>query len=67
MTAVLCPSCKKSVAWQDNEFRPFCSERCQLLDLGAWVEEEYRLPDGSQSVSEEDMEQIQRALAEREG
>ena len=40
----LCPTCNKQVQWQDNPFRPFCSERCKLVDLGQWVNEEYRVP-----------------------
>ena len=39
-----CPTCNRQVQWQDNPFRPFCSERCKLLDLGKWVDEEYRVP-----------------------
>jgi endogenous inhibitor of DNA gyrase (YacG/DUF329 family) len=39
-----CPTCNKPVEWQDNSFRPFCSERCKLIDLGRWVSEEYRVP-----------------------
>jgi len=39
-----CPTCNKPVEWQDNPFRPFCSERCKLVDLGKWVSEEYRVP-----------------------
>jgi endogenous inhibitor of DNA gyrase (YacG/DUF329 family) len=39
-----CPTCNKEVQWQDNPFRPFCSERCKLIDLGKWVSEEYRVP-----------------------
>ena len=39
-----CPTCGKPVEWKDNPVRPFCSERCQLLDLGKWVEGEYRVP-----------------------
>ena len=39
-----CPTCKREVQWQDNPFRPFCSERCKLIDLGKWVSEEYRVP-----------------------
>ncbi|MDQ2921189.1 MAG: DNA gyrase inhibitor YacG [Acidobacteriota bacterium] len=39
-----CPTCNKQVEWQDNPFRPFCSERCKLVDLGKWVSEEYRVP-----------------------
>ena len=38
-----CPTCGKPVEWKDNPFRPFCSERCQLVDLGKWVEGEYRV------------------------
>ena len=39
-----CPLCKKPVEWQGNEFRPFCSERCKLIDLGAWASEAYAVP-----------------------
>lgn len=39
-----CPTCNREVQWQGNPFRPFCSERCKLLDLGKWVDEEYRVP-----------------------
>jgi endogenous inhibitor of DNA gyrase (YacG/DUF329 family) len=39
-----CPICKKSVEWDGNLTRPFCSERCRILDLGAWLVEEYRVP-----------------------
>lgn len=39
-----CPTCNKRVEWVDNPFRPFCSERCKLIDLGRWVSEEYRVP-----------------------
>ncbi len=42
---VSCPTCGKSVAWTPvNEWRPFCSERCKLIDLGAWAAEKYRVP-----------------------
>nr|WP_315043276.1 DNA gyrase inhibitor YacG [uncultured Moraxella sp.] len=39
-----CPHCKKLTAWQNNPFKPFCSERCKLIDLGAWANEDYKLP-----------------------
>lgn len=40
-----CPTCKKPVEWDtSNRYRPFCSERCQLIDLGAWANEDYRVP-----------------------
>ncbi len=42
---VNCPQCGKPVEWNvDNRFRPFCSERCRLIDLGAWATESYRIP-----------------------
>lgn len=43
---VLCPTCKKSVEWsKDNPFRPFCCERCKLIDLGAWANGSYTISD----------------------
>ena len=41
-----CPQCRKSVAWDGNPFRPFCSERCKLTDLGNWASESYVIPAG---------------------
>ena len=42
---VACPRCGSQVAWDPkNPFRPFCSERCKLVDLGAWATEKYRVP-----------------------
>lgn len=39
---VNCPTCKLEVIWnQEAEYRPFCSDRCQKIDLGAWANEEY--------------------------
>jgi endogenous inhibitor of DNA gyrase (YacG/DUF329 family) len=40
-----CPVCKAPVEWGPGApFRPFCSERCKLVDLGAWANETYRIP-----------------------
>jgi endogenous inhibitor of DNA gyrase (YacG/DUF329 family) len=39
-----CPTCGKPAAWQDNPYRPFCSERCKLIDFDKWTSEEYRVP-----------------------
>jgi len=42
---VNCPSCAEPVVWSEtNSDRPFCSERCKLIDLGAWAAEEYAIP-----------------------
>ncbi len=43
-TTLKCPRCGKLTTWENNEFRPFCSERCKMIDLGAWASEEYKLP-----------------------
>ncbi|MBI4193914.1 MAG: DNA gyrase inhibitor YacG [Betaproteobacteria bacterium] len=41
---VSCPRCGKSTAWDTgNPYRPFCSKRCKLIDLGAWASETYRI------------------------
>ena len=42
---VKCPQCGAAVPWtQASRWRPFCSERCKTLDLGAWASEAYRVP-----------------------
>ncbi len=39
-TSVDCPNCKKPVEWtNENNFRPFCSKRCKLIDFGGWASE----------------------------
>ncbi len=44
-TIVDCPTCGQKVEWADrNKYRPFCSERCKQIDLGAWAEEKYAIP-----------------------
>lgn len=41
---VPCPQCGKELHWDvANRYRPFCSERCKLIDLGKWADEEYRV------------------------
>jgi len=39
-----CPTCQKETTYEGNRFRPFCSERCKLIDLGRWAGGEYRVP-----------------------
>jgi uncharacterized protein len=39
-----CPLCRRETTWEDNPWRPFCSERCQLVDLGRWASGDYRIP-----------------------
>jgi hypothetical protein len=47
MTVIVdCPTCGKKVEWSEaNKYRPFCSLRCKQIDLGAWAEEKYMIPD----------------------
>ena len=42
---VSCPTCQKPVPWNENSpYRPFCSQRCKMIDLGTWADESYRIP-----------------------
>ena len=42
---VNCPTCGKTVVWSPaNSYRPFCSERCQLIDFGEWATEKKSIP-----------------------
>ncbi len=50
---VPCPTCETEVQWlPENTFRPFCSERCKLIDLGDWASESHKI---SQSTPKEEM------------
>jgi len=46
-TIVKCPTCKREIEWSSSPFRPFCSERCRLIDLGAWLSEQRAIPGDS--------------------
>ena len=48
-----CPTCGQKIEWQDNLFRPFCSERCKLIDFGRWANEEYRVPAEERPIPDE--------------
>jgi uncharacterized protein len=42
---ITCPHCGKKNTWsQENHARPFCSDRCKLIDLGEWAQEKYKIP-----------------------
>jgi len=50
---VICPQCGKEHQWDSsNRFRPFCCERCKLIDLGRWANEDYRVAKSEQEPSE---------------
>ncbi len=42
---VKCPQCSTEFSYYDSKFRPFCCERCRMIDLGHWLEESYKIPD----------------------
>lgn len=55
---VKCPTCQTAVVWKpENAFRPFCSQRRKLIDLGGWADEEYTVTaqeEGLLEISEPD-------------
>jgi len=49
VTKVKCPTCGREIEWSDASlFKPFCSDRCRLIDLGAWLSEQRGVPAGAQ-------------------
>ncbi|MDP9064314.1 MAG: DNA gyrase inhibitor YacG [Pseudomonadota bacterium] len=54
-----CPTCKRAVEWSaESAYRPFCSERCRLIDLGAWLSEAHKIADDG--VPAEDLGEVPR-------
>ncbi len=50
---VNCPTCQKTVVWQsENTYRPFCSKKCQLIDLGDWADENHKISQPAQTEVE---------------
>lgn len=60
VTKVKCPQCGKPVIWETaSKWKPFCSERCKLIDLGDWAAENHRIPGNelsSESVNEDEFD-----------
>ena len=49
-----CPTCKREIDWSDaHPYRPFCSERCRLIDLGAWLGEKHAIAGDSAELADE--------------
>jgi uncharacterized protein len=57
-TRVKCPTCQRDLDWESAPFRPFCSERCRLIDLGAWLSEQRAIPGGSATPSENPVTEV---------
>lgn len=54
MKQVPCPRCGQPAVFSaENRWRPFCSERCKLIDLGQWASERYRMPAEDEKPDEE--------------
>lgn len=52
---VNCPTCRQAVSWDKNStFKPFCSERCKLIDLGEWASEKHTIAGEKVYQSEDD-------------
>jgi len=55
--AVKCPRCGAAVPWTaESRYKPFCSERCRLIDLGDWLLEKHAIPDNALSEAQENSE-----------
>ncbi len=51
---VRCPKCKKEALYEGNPYRPFCSERCKLIDLGDWADGKYAIPVENSQIPDKD-------------
>ncbi len=60
---IICPICKRAITWEENPCRPFCSERCKLIDLGKWISGEYRV--AGENADKEQKEKIDEQSARR--
>lgn len=61
---IKCPRCGHLTFYTlENPFRPFCSERCKLIDLGGWASESYKIPikGAESSLTEFDLEELEKA------
>jgi endogenous inhibitor of DNA gyrase (YacG/DUF329 family) len=53
---VSCPTCGRPVEWSPAQrWKPFCSERCKMIDLGAWIDERHRIPGDDATPADEDI------------
>lgn len=54
---ITCPICKKETTWEENPWRPFCSERCKLIDLGKWASDGYSIEGEKKKEEEEEKDE----------
>ncbi|MAZ47620.1 MAG: DNA gyrase inhibitor YacG [Halobacteriovoraceae bacterium] len=60
---VKCPNCKTNFNYYDSEFRPFCCEKCKMIDMGQWLTEGYKVSGRDYSLYAEDPEKLEELLA----
>ncbi len=66
MLLVKCPHCGNEVEFSGNEYRPFCSERCKMLDFGAWADGDYGIAAETSEMSVEEIDALEKALENKE-
>lgn len=55
---ITCPTCGKANTWNpENKFRPFCSDRCKLIDLGEWASETHKIAGEPADLQSDDTEE----------
>lgn len=60
---VTCPTCKHKFNYKESLFRPFCSEKCRLSDLGKWLTESYAVP--VEKLTEDEQETLEKLIHEK--
>lgn len=60
---ITCPTCKKKFNYYSSDFRPFCSDRCRLIDLGQWLDESYSVP--AEKLSQEEVQTLEQLIHEK--
>ena len=60
--SVKCPNCTKSFSYYNSEFRPFCCEKCKMIDMGQWMSETYSIAGRTNSVFIEEPELLKKLI-----
>ncbi len=61
-----CPCCKRRIVFSpENRYRPFCSQRCRQIDLGAWASDQYKIAGNPQEQPPEDSDDAPRGFDAR--
>lgn len=61
---VKCPTCKKKFEYYSSEQRPFCTEKCKMVDMGQWLTESYTIEGKSNTVYIEDPDLLKKLMDE---